>query len=373
MCLGLLVGILSPLIASAAPPLSYQPNLHQALMQRLFGEYDDAHADESMLREHALRVAVALPFYYDRVADASIEPSRYASGAFSVADDGFVAGDSTIGLRPSIQPIDAPDLEPLVGSYLPPVEETQIATAPSPLEPRIAIAPGNAYAGSGVTFTPILSPVAGFESSASGPDANAFAPNQVSAVSLPVAMRLGHMRVQTRFEGAQAQDPALSLNDQSSGLGANFDVRAGRRNVNVDVDSSFEHLTRNDETAFASSNFDGTSTLQVPQGDQLPVLVPAFADVSKHTVTTGVAVPVARRLTFGLQYDAQHLQGGYGVPGLSNLDAQSNTYGANLTLALPHTASAITLSAKQYRYQDNLVPTNTFTSARADLNFTVKF
>ena len=48
-------------------------------------------------------------------------------------------------------------------------------------------------------------------------------------------------------------------------------------------------------------------------------------------------------------------------------------YGGKLTFAIPHSSSSLSISACQYRYQDNIAPANTFHQTREDVNFTVKF
>jgi hypothetical protein len=148
-------------------------------------------------------------------------------------------------------------------------------------------------------------------------------------------------------------------------------VRAGRRNLGVDLSSQLEHVTLN-APQFSASNGNAAPTVGLA-GDNLPVFVPAYADVSAHTLSTGLTVPVSRSLTANLQYDTQHLMGAYGVPGASNLDANNTIYGAQLTFQLPRSASAISFSAHQYHFQDNLVPSNAVTQTNANLNFIVKF
>ena len=103
------------------------------------------------------------------------------------------------------------------------------------------------------------------------------------------------------------------------------------------------------------------------------MFVPAYADVSAHTLSTGVTVPVTRSLTANLQFDTQHLLGTYGQPGMSNLDANNTIYGAQLTYKIPRWSSAISFSASQYHFQDNLVPSNALTQTNANVNFTIKF
>ena len=44
-----------------------------------------------------------------------------------------------------------------------------------------------------------------------------------------------------------------------------------------------------------------------------------------------------------------------------------------MTYQLPNTNSAVTLSARLYRYQDGLAQNFNLTQTRTDLNFTVKF
>lgn len=374
--------------AASAPSLFYPTDVRPALLRAVFGEVGDARfalealdgdaIGESPLRSYAFRVAlVPQPIEAvvpsDALADARELAMRYGRPVAAVATAGPTsfynpqpaAAQSNFGVS-----LMTPG--PVVAAYEPVNPTPNVTAGPGTFGVRFHEAKPTATP-SLISFTPIFSPVHGFDTGISStPSGMNFGSAQDNAVSVPVAMRLWRLHVQTRFEGAQVQAPQLSLNDQASGIGANFDVRAGKRQVNVDLSSRFEHLTRTDGAAFASSNFDGTSTLQVPL-DQAPVLIPAYADVSKRTISTGVAVPVTRRLTLGMNYATQHLQGGYGVAGISNLDARNDTYGAKLTFAMPKSGSAISLSAKQDHFQDNIIPNNTFTQTRADLNFTVKF
>lgn len=375
--------------AAAVPSLAYSSDLGAGLLQRVFGESADArfalearYGDpngESLLRSYAFHVALvphpmlaaALPS--DLLSDAAELAARYGRQISQSFPTGVSSAYEPIAL--GAQPRFGISLEtpaPLVAAYQPVTPPPAASTGPGTFD--LSFGSRDPQAASPiVSFTPIFSPIHGFDAGFAGtPKALEYGSAQADAVSVPVPVRLGNLHVQTRFEGAQVQSPQLSLDERASGIGANFDVRAGNRNVNVDLSSRFERMTRNADAAFASSNFDGTSTLQLP-ADRPPILIPAYADISKRTLSTGIAVPVTRSLTLGMQYDTEHLQGGYGAPGLSNLDANNNTYGARLTFALPHSASAISLSAKQYRYQDNLIPANAFTQTRADLNFTVKF
>ncbi len=193
------------------------------------------------------------------------------------------------------------------------------------------------------------------------------------SVSMAMPVRLGKLHFSELVEGSSEQPSTPALHDQSLASGTTFAVRAGRRIVNVDFTNGYERVVRTDATPPWAQDFTESSSWQLPEGPGAPSLIPAYADVSRHSIGGAVAVPVSHGLSVGLQYDTQHLLGALGAPGLSNLDAQTNTYGGSITFALPHSSSAISISAKQYRYQDNVIPSNTFTQSNANVNFTVKF
>ena len=56
-----------------------------------------------------------------------------------------------------------------------------------------------------------------------------------SSTLVPAPVHLGPLQFTTRLESASLAAPALSMNDNAYGAGANFDVRAGARNLNVDL------------------------------------------------------------------------------------------------------------------------------------------
>ncbi|HEU5479915.1 MAG TPA: hypothetical protein VFU90_08795, partial [Candidatus Tumulicola sp.] len=186
----------------------------------------------------------------------------------------------------------------------------------------------------------------------------------------PSTMRVGPVQMSTRMEGAAMDAPQLSLKDSGYGAGATFDVRAGARNLNVDLSSNYEHLSRADSAAPAAA-LGTASSWQLPDSDT-PLVIPNYADMSKLSIGAAVAVPVVNGLTLNLNYAADRLIGGYGLPGLTNLDATDNSYGGKLTFEMPHSASTLSISARALRYQDNILPANAL-QTREDVNFTVKF
>jgi hypothetical protein len=192
-----------------------------------------------------------------------------------------------------------------------------------------------------------------------------------ATVDMP--LQLGRVRFSPHAQAGFTQDAQTetqpSLNDRSFAAGATLDVRAGHRDLGVDLTSGLEHVT------LAQPQFSTSTSPNVGvAGDQLPMFVPAYADVNAHTISTGLTVPVTRSLTAGVQYDTQHLLGGYGTaPGLGGLDASNTIYGAQLTFNMPKGTSAISLSAHQFHFQNDLLPSNAVTQTSANLNYTVKF
>lgn len=166
--------------------------------------------------------------------------------------------------------------------------------------------------------------------------------------------------------------PSVGLNDNVTGAGANLDVRAGTRTLTFGLSSDYERLTRSDSSSLAPAALGGSSSWQLP-GTDVPLAVPNYADVSKVSLGAGVAVPVVSGLTLNLDYAADRMFGGYGLPGLANLDTIDNSYGGKLTFEIPNSSSTLSISARQLRYQDGLIPVNTSTETLEDVNFTVKF
>lgn len=120
-----------------------------------------------------------------------------------------------------------------------------------------------------------------------------------------------------------------------------------------------------------SAGFSSTPSSGVD--NTLPVFVPTYANVSRSSLGANLAVPLAPRLVVGVGYNTEQILTGYGVPlDAQGLDGRNDTYSGNLTFLFPRLSSALSLSAQQYRYQDNLIPAE-YTQLRGDLNLTVKF
>jgi hypothetical protein len=325
-------------------------------MLSLFGETSDANASfeatqgdrasESPLRDLALRVGptggvrapapTAVAFGTDRFTLAQLSDVRPV---------GFAAppqlGAERVGVRfspPSPTENDTVTFEPASGHFM---------AAYQPVPPQTAVSPA--------------------------PGTEAFALLQVRAPDfLPATTQVGAVQFQGSDKGAATETPQVALHDTSYDAGASFDVRAGKRTVNLNLTSEYEHVGRNDANSFSVSTLDSASSWQLPGG--APLVVPGYADLNRLSLGAGFSVPVTRGLTLNLNYDAQRLYGGYGLlPGLVNLDTVNNSYGGKLTFNIPRISSSLSISAYQDRFQDSLLPLNGSTQTREDVNFTVKF
>ncbi len=354
----LMLALCSAVGVAAGLPLGIERfDLGPQLMLRLFGETSDSNASfaaaygdrasESPLRELALRIHSAdvkpylaadgaTVFGEDRFALRSLSYSNEVS-SFDDAPP-FVAGPSVVHFSaPSISE-NALGLIPsahLTAAYQAVVPESPVSPAPGTLE-----------------FTP---------------------PEVTTPESVASTTQIGSVQFEGRAEGLSAQTPQLALPSTSYGAGANFDVRAGKRSLNLNLSSGYEHVMRNDAGAFSVTPVDAATSWQLP-GSGTPLVVPNYADLNRLSLGAGVSVPVMRGLTLNFNYDTQRLYGGYGLPGLMNLDAVNNSYGGKLTFNIPQISnSALSIGAYQDRFQDNILPNNGYTQTREDVNFTVKF
>jgi hypothetical protein len=158
----------------------------------------------------------------------------------------------------------------------------------------------------------------------------------------------------------------------------NFNLRAGNRRLAFQLSGGLEHIGIAQNAAFPYMPVDPDPVLGSDHAGsfdpQAPLLYyPGLTNVVQHSLGAKLAVPVTPRVTVGLQFERQHYQGDYGTLLFPGLDARKDTYLGNVTYQLPYSSSAITLSARQYRYKDSFAQNFNLNQTRADLNFTVKF
>ncbi len=353
----LMLALCSAITVAAGLPLGIERfDLGSQLMMRLFGETSDsnasfaaAHGDrasESPLRELALQIHSADVKPYLAAAGAGVfAEDRFALRALSNNDVSSFGDAAPFVAGPSVVHFSAPSISQNDLGLIPSAHLTAAYQAVVP-EPPVSPAPGT------LEFTP---------------------PEVTTPESVASTTQIGPVQFEGRAEGLSAQTPQLALPSSSYGAGANFDVRAGKRSLNLNLSSGYEHVTGNDANAFSVTPVDSATSWQLP-GSGTQLVVPNYADLNRLSLGAGVSVPVMRGLTLNFNYDTQRLYGGYGLPGLMNLDAVNNSYGGKLTFNIPQISnSALSIGAYQDRLQDNILPNNGYTQTREDVNFTVKF
>jgi hypothetical protein len=235
-----------------------------------------------------------------------------------------------------------------------------------------------AFVPSGTPFTvpyqpvppvPSISPEPGTLAFAAPAAGNDNAAHATRGAFVPTNTQVGAVRFEGRNDAAALQTPQLNLPDTSSGNGANFNLRAGKHNLSVNLSAAYDQVTGGGDNFSASAL--NANSLQLP--GSVPLVVPNDGSLDRPSLGAGLAVPVIHGLTLNLNYAAERLYNGYGLPGLTNLDAVNNTYGGRLTFNLPDTSSFLSISAYQDRFNDSLLPINGSTQTREDINFTVKF
>jgi hypothetical protein len=191
-----------------------------------------------------------------------------------------------------------------------------------------------------------------------------------------VPVRLGSVHFETAFHAMQvcgtadesaacsSVSEAQRTAQQQFTAGTDFNVRAGNRSVNVQFAGGIAHVNNQNAAVFPYVPLDSDA--------QAGLTYAGLADVVEHQVGAGVAVPINQHLSVGLQFDRAHYQGDFGSAVLPGYEAMRDTYLGNVTYQMAG-SSAVTLSARQYRYQDLLAPNFNIVQTRADLDFTVKF
>jgi hypothetical protein len=379
MLIGALAVALSSGMARSSLPSTASYDLSSQILMRLFGETSDARlsvaaaygnwAGESPLRNLALEIRpVSLPAVF---GSELAEVPTFAQGSAGVNRAPGDYADLAAGAQAKLLHSDVLFAAPAAAPDNAPASVANVTRYPNitvaAYQPVASATDAPLTAGT-ANFGPLVGRDA-YDQNAPSAVAGSLAGASGSSARLPASMQVGPVRFHGSVEGASAQVPQIALDDSAYGAGANFAVRAGRRKLNLAVSSSYEQLTRRD-AALATSSVDAAWNLP---GDNAPVIIPNSASMSRLSLGAGVAVPLITGLTLNVNYDTARLLGSYGLPGLTNLDAIDNAYGGGLTFAIPHSAGTLSLSAYQYRYQDNILPANSQNQTRENLSFTVKF
>ncbi len=195
-----------------------------------------------------------------------------------------------------------------------------------------------------------------------------------SSTAYSTSTRIGPLTLSGSTVSADVAE--LSARDDRLQTTSLLKTRGGH--VNFNVGSNYERLSTEAVPTFqyrpsAANGFSKSSLGDVP-GLSAAELAGGYNDVTARGIDAGLAVPLTRNLTLGMQYGTQRYTGAVNAQDFTpNFDTSKYSYVGNLTFALPRSSSAIVVSARQYRFQDNLIPANSTSQTRADVNFTVKF
>ncbi len=195
-------------------------------MLRLFGETSDSSASfaaaqgdrtsESPFRDLALQVRPvagkgrlssigAVAFDEDAgIVELTLRRQRFRASRSAIR---FTAELSAVHF--AVSPSTNGDAAVLV----PPGEHFTVAYQPVPPQPAISPAPGT------LAFTP---------------------PETRALDFVPSAAQVGAVRFEGHADDQSSESPQLTLHDATYGAGANFDVRAGKRNLDVNLSSEYQ-------------------------------------------------------------------------------------------------------------------------------------
>jgi hypothetical protein len=150
------------------------------------------------------------------------------------------------------------------------------------------------------------------------------------------------------------------------------------------VSDSFEHLSRNDRTAYSYVPFNPTTGGPDPSsgaalttylsGGATPVLFyPNYVDEYHNTIDASATVPLTRDVVFGIGYNTQTFHGSYGTTAGQNIAQRKDQYQGTLTYNIPKTTSSISALFRNQKYSDSVIPSYNFNQNREDLNFSIRF
>jgi hypothetical protein len=237
---------------------------------------------------------------------------------------------------------------------------------------------------------------------ASGPQFfSAYAPNsQGFTANVTIPFSLGDTKVNSRFLGQHLTEmvpngfgqisygPGFSTQqkltfDKLEG-GVQFSLPVFGSRVAVSVSDSFEHLVRNDRTAYSYVPFNpavggadpasGAILNAYLAGGATPVLFyPNYVDEYHNTIDASATMPLTRDLVLGVGYNTQTFHGAYGTTATQNIAQRKDQYQGTLTYNIPKTTSSIGVLFRNQKYSDNVLPSYNFNQNREDLNFSIRF
>jgi len=228
-----------------------------------------------------------------------------------------------------------------------------------------------------------------------------FTPNtRAIAATASMPLRVGDVTLATR--GSYTHDQELRPNS-SAGLqygqpytsavplqfdeyrvGASTNVPAFGQRATLSASGGYERLYRNDRTPFpyvpfnpATQTFDAAAAAAVSSAfgpGKSPVsFYPNYLNQRRFTWAVSGVAPLTKGVNLSLSYNTQQFGGENGTTLTQNISERKDTSFATLAYAIPGTNSSVSVSARQYHYTDDVLPTSNLTQNRQDVLFTVRF
>ncbi len=254
-------------------------------------------------------------------------------------------------------------------------------------------------------LTPIFNPFRGW-----GPTYfQAFAPNSRGAsITATAPIRIGNLTFKTT--GSYSHLAEIVPNSYTSiqfgpgyassvpetfdtlNLGAQVEVPVFHKPINVNLNGTYEHLGRNDLTAYqyypfnpGTQTFDPTAFANAqalyppPQGSSYPnggsqvSFFPNYVNVSHYVYAAKVSIPITTGVGLDLTYNGQTYRGAAMTTSTQNISEKKDYYTGTLNYTIPKTNSTVGFTYRNYRYVDNVMPSYDFNQSREDVNFTIRF
>jgi hypothetical protein len=248
----------------------------------------------------------------------------------------------------------------------------------------------NPLRGSGPTFYQSFTP------NTRGFTANANVPFRFGSLSVATRLQFQHIEeIAANSLGnilyGSAYASSTRLKDDAYTVAGTFNVPAFGRKLAVGLSGTLEKLRRPDATPYqyypidlstgafdAASVAAATAAFPAPgagtyaSGSQVS-FYPNYINVTHSVFNASAALPLTRDLGLNLSYNTQRYSGEYGTTLTQNISQRKDYYTGSVSYAIPKTNSSIDFQARQYRYQDDVLPTYNFVQNRQDVNFVVRF
>jgi hypothetical protein len=252
----------------------------------------------------------------------------------------------------------------------------------------LAIGSGNAFT------TPAFSPTNAFGAAGQIPAGSGV---QGTSVQLNFPLTLGNVEARLSLSGRDSRDirptliapSATALAAPSTMTGRYQEFRGGvtigvpvfKRKAEVSLNGVIDRLVNVDKSQYAYgvqpplglNPFVPPSTSLLTQSNPSLTLDPNYVNLRRYVGAYAVAVPISTALTANMQYVDQRYGGDAANTYTQDLSVGTREATFGVLYKIPNTNASINLNFNQYKFLDDLTPSNNWVKNRQNLFFTVKF